>query len=154
MHRTPWSSRVSTVRSRSSPMAWGQMYLDCWNRGSPLALFTVFAPDCRYEDVGTGSILYGHPGIRRRLELIKTSWPDAHFSYVSSFTNFDRYTVEWVMTGTSGRDPFVTSGVSVGLLDGYGRIAHNRDYHDGPYTLPDLEALGNPLKPPVDTAPA
>lgn len=57
--------------------------------------------------------------------------------------------LEWVITGTAGAHPFVVNGVSIGCIDGCGRIAHNRDYRVAVASI-----VADPARTPaVTTAP-
>lgn len=86
--------------------------------------------------------------MRQRLIWIASELPDAHFGYVSGFTNFDRYSIEWVVTGTIGGYPYVRHAASIGVFDGWGRIVHNRDYGA------DLRALAGGERPSRTEVPA
>jgi ketosteroid isomerase-like protein len=110
-------------------MEWGEEYMAAWNAHDEDALVAQFAPDCRYLDLALGLAFEGHDGIRAMFRATQESSPDFRWESRGGFRDGDRYVIEFTYTASpGGRGTHSTKAVSVGRLDGEGRIVENHDY--------------------------
>ena len=116
---------------------WMQDYLDAWNSHDGPKVVAFMADDATYEDVALGQLHEGHAAIEAFVNEAEQFSNDYRFTSVSEHASGDRYVFEWEMIGTNTGEagglpatnkPYRIRGVSVGWLDGSGKIKTNRDY--------------------------
>ena len=95
------------------------------------------AEDVIYEDLAQGAVFQGQEGVERYVEQTHQFSSDYRFVTLSFQASGDRYAIEWEMLGTNTGDaggfpatnkPYRFRGVSVGQLDGDGKVLANHDY--------------------------
>ena len=119
---------------------WMTRYIDACNRPDGDAASAFHSEDAICEDVGTGNIYKGRGEIAGWVQWAHQSSPDIRFHTVSEQQCGDWFAIEWEALGTNtgevdGRSPtgkpFRVRGISVGQLDGSGKIKVNREYSQG-----------------------
>ncbi len=129
--------------------SWLDRYIDAWllhpvagtveGESELKSLLRFFSPKVIYEDVPSSSVFEGHKGIKQMCELANQWSSDLEFNVLTRQTNGPLFSFEAETVGTNtstlgdlpatGRR-FVLRGVSVGQVDGEGRVREHRDYWD------------------------
>jgi steroid delta-isomerase-like uncharacterized protein len=116
---------------------WIQAYLDAWNSHDPAKVGAYMTTDATYEDLAIGVVHEGRAAIEAFVTAMHESSKDYRFTVVSQQQSGSQYAAEWEMTGTNTGEnagvpatnkPYRIRGVSVGRLDGDGKVVQNRDY--------------------------
>ena len=116
---------------------WMTSYVDSWNRPDGEAASAFHSEDAVCEDIGTGNIYKDRGELAAWVQWAHQGSPDVRFHTVSEQQCGDWYAIECEGVGTNtgevdGRPPtnkpFRARGVSVGQLDGDGKIKVNREY--------------------------
>jgi steroid delta-isomerase-like uncharacterized protein len=117
---------------------WMTRYIDAWNRPDGEAASAFHSEDAVCEDVGTGSIRKGRGELAAWCQWAHQGSPDVRFHTVSEQQCGDWYAIEYEAVGTNTGEvdgqpptnkPFRVRGISVGQLDGDGKIKVNREYN-------------------------
>jgi steroid delta-isomerase-like uncharacterized protein len=118
---------------------WIQQYLDAWNSHDGASVSEFMAEDVTYEDLPLGITCEGRDAIKAFVEQTEQLSKDYKWTSVSEQASADRYAFEWEIAGThtgevaglpATNKPYRIRGVSIGRLDGEGKIKANRDYWD------------------------
>ncbi len=118
---------------------WIRRYLAAWDSHDPAQVGAYMADDAVYEDVPLGQTHEGRAAIEAFVGTADQLSKDYRFTLISEQASADRYACEWEMAGTNTGElpglpatnkPFRIRGVSIGRLDGNGKIKHNVDYWD------------------------
>jgi steroid delta-isomerase-like uncharacterized protein len=118
---------------------WVRRYLDAWDSHDPSQVGAFMANDATYEDLPLGVLHEGREAIEAFVGTAHQLSNDYRFTFVSEQQTGNHYAVEWEMAGTNTGElpglpatnkPFRIRGISVGRLDGDGKIQQNRDYWD------------------------
>jgi steroid delta-isomerase-like uncharacterized protein len=148
-----WGSRDGADAASAQGAGWLERYLDAWNSHDPARVVEFMAEDAAYEDLALGVAHEGREAIAAFVAEAAAFSSDHRFVSVSVQTSGDAYAAEWEMVGTNDgaaaglpptNKPYRIRGVSVGVLDGNGRIRRNRDYWD----MADYLAQVGLLPPP------
>ena len=116
---------------------WIQQYLDAWNSHDCGKVAAFMAEDATYEDLALGQIHKGRDDIKAFVEEAEQFSRDYRFVSVTEQQSGDSYAFEWEMAGTNTGEagglpatnkPYRIRGVSIGRLNGDGKIQENRDY--------------------------
>ncbi len=116
---------------------WVRRYLDAWNSHDPGKVGAFMATDATYEDFALGVLNGGREEIEAFVGTVHQLSDDYRFTFVSEQQSGSQYALEWEWAGTNTGElpglpatnkPFRIRGVSVGRLDGDGKIVENRDY--------------------------
>ena len=116
---------------------WMQDYLAAWNSHDGSKVAAYMAADATYEDLALGQMHEGKAAIEAFVNEAEQFSKDYSFISVSEQSSGDSYAFEWEMVGTNTGEagglpatnkPYRIRGVSVGVLDGNGKIKANRDY--------------------------
>lgn len=114
-------------------------YMDAWSSHDGPSVADFMADDVTYETLATHRVYEGRKAIIEYVEDTDAGSDDYQFTLVGSFQSGDSFCIEWEMDGThtgeAGGVPATNRrihlrGVSVGRLDGQGKIKVNRDYHN------------------------
>ena len=132
---------------------WAQDYFDAWNTHQGAAVAEFMAEDVIYEDLASGQVHEGRAGVEAFVRRTEDVSQDFRFTLVTDQRSGDQYAFEWEMAGThtgpgagvpaTGRS-YRIRGVSIGQLDGKGKIRANHDY----WNLADLLVQLGVLPPP------
>ena len=114
-----------------------QRFVDAWNSLDPERVADLYGDEGIHEDVARGGVYRGHEAIKA---FVTEAVPRVQRQFVatSEQSSGDFYAVEWESTGTriiesagvQATNEYHLRGVSVGHLDGTGKIAENRDYYN------------------------
>jgi steroid delta-isomerase-like uncharacterized protein len=79
-------------------------FADAWNRHDVDAILSMMSHDCVFEasrgpDV-KGTVYVGQEAVRRGIEEVFATFPDAQWRQPSHFMAGDRGVSEWIFTGT------------------------------------------------------
>ena len=116
---------------------WMDAYLDAWNSRDGSQVTAYMTQDATYEDLALGVLHEGVDAIKVFVEEAGAFSSDYRFTPVSQQQSGSSYCLEWEMAGThtgeggglpATNKPYLIRGVSVGQLDGNGKIRQNRDY--------------------------
>src|ERR1700728_1074249 len=128
--------------------SFGQKFIDTWNSQDPKAISDLFAEDGTQEDLGVGDFYKGHESISA---YVVEMGSDYHLTLLSEQVSAHAYAIEWEVEGrhTSSiggtlpptNKPFRFRAVSVGRLDGDGKIVENRDYYNMAAVMAQLGLL-------------
>jgi steroid delta-isomerase-like uncharacterized protein len=97
----------------------------------------LMADDITFEDVAAGQTHHGHAAVKAFVAEMHQWSSDVVIEAVSALQSGNRYAFERELTGTNTGAAaglpttdkwFRIRGVSIGELDGEGRIVRNRDY--------------------------
>jgi steroid delta-isomerase-like uncharacterized protein len=134
--------------------AWWEPYIDAWNAHDGATVAGYMAEDGVYTDVALGESHTGRADIREWINGMTAQFSsDYRFTTTSFQQSGSSYAAEWTMTGThdgnSGPFPptgkaFTLRGVSVGTLDGSGKIKQNTDYWDMASFLGQIGMMPSP----------
>ena len=116
---------------------WMHDYLDAWNSHDPEKVVAFIAEGATYEDLALSQLHKGLDDIKAFVAEATAFSSDYRFDVVSTQQSGDQYATEWEMSGTNDGEaggmpatnkPYRIRGISVGRVDGSGKIAENRDY--------------------------
>jgi hypothetical protein len=122
-------------------MGWTEDYMDAWNATDEDTFVAKFAPDGCYADEGVRVAYEGESELRRMFAGTVAVYKNWHWEHLNGWADDQRYFVEWIFSADVHGQRYTTPGVSVGELDGQGRILENRDYWNLP-NFPSFEAEG------------
>jgi steroid delta-isomerase-like uncharacterized protein len=117
--------------------SWMQEYLAAWNSHDASKVADFMADDATYEDLSIMELHEGRDAVRAFVDGAELFSKDYAFTSISEQQSGDRYALEWEMFGTNTGEagglpatnkPYRIRGVSIGQLDGAGKIKWNRDY--------------------------
>ena len=120
---------------------WIESYQKAWNSHDGGQVAAFMAEHVVYEDLLGGATFEGREAVRRYVKGVHEWSSDYRFVVVTAQSSGDRYAFEWEMVGTDTGgfggapptgQPYRIRGLSVGQLDGEGKIAANRDYATAP----------------------
>jgi steroid delta-isomerase-like uncharacterized protein len=114
-----------------------QRFVDAWNSLDPERVAEIYGEGGTHEDVARGGVYRGREAIKAFVAEAAQR-VDRRFVATSEQASGDFYAVEWESSGTRISESAGTQttndhqlrGVSVGRLDGTGKIAENRDYYN------------------------
>lgn len=136
---------------------WIQQYLEAWNSHDGAEVAAFMADDVTYEDLPLGVISEGRDAIKAFVHETEQLSKDYKWTSVSEQASGDRYAFEWEIAGThtgevaglpATNKPYRIRGVSIGRLDGDGKIKANRDY----WNMADFMMQVGILPPPPAAA--
>ena len=116
---------------------WIRRYLDAWDSHDPEQVGAFMAEDAVYEDLALGQTHEGRAAIVGFVGTADQLSKDYRFTLISEQASGDHYAIEWEMAGTNTGEAaglpatnkqYRIRGVSIGRLDGNGKIRQNRDY--------------------------
>ena len=116
---------------------WMDRYLAAWNSHDGGQVIDFMADDVRYEDLALGVVHEGRDAVKAFVGEAHEFSSDYNFVPVSKQQTNNQYAMEWEMVGTNTGaaaglpatdKPYRIRGVSIGEIDGQGRITQNRDY--------------------------
>ena len=135
---------------------WMQDYFTAWDTHDADGVVSFMAEDATYEDLALGATHTGHAAIRAFVVEAEEFSKDFRMKQVSEQASGESYAFEWEMYGThtgeggglpATNKPYRIRGVSVGRLDGAGKIKQNRDY----WNMADFLVQVGILPPPPGT---
>lgn len=119
--------------------AWGHG----WSCGDPEALIPLYAPDCRYLDVGSAIECVGHDQLRRFYRAMLAFAPDSDVKFLDAYGDRRGFAAEWIWSGTASGSlrldgeihacpgaSFSVPGVAYCALAADGTIVSHKDYYD------------------------
>jgi steroid delta-isomerase-like uncharacterized protein len=148
-----WGTRGDAAAGPALGAEWFDRYLEAWNSHDPARVVEFMAEDAAYEDLALGVAHEGREAIAAFVAQASAFSSDHRFVAVSVQTDCEAYAAEWEMVGTNDgaaaglpptNKPYRIRGVSIGVLDGNGRIRRNRDY----WNMADYLAQVGLLPPP------
>ena len=106
-------------------------FADAWNRHDTDAILSMMTSECVFEasrgpDV-KGTVYTGQEEVRRGVEEVFSSFPDAQWNEPTHFIAGDRGISEWVFTGTGPSGRVEVQGCDVFTFRG-GKIAVKNSY--------------------------
>ena len=106
-------------------------FADAWNRHDTDAILSMMTPDCVFEtsrgpDV-KGTVYSGQEAVRRGVDEVFATFPDAKWSGANHFIAGDRGVSEWVFTGTGPTGRVEVQGCDVFTFRD-GKIAVKNSY--------------------------
>ena len=116
---------------------WMERYLDAWNSHDGGQVAEFMAEGIVYEDLALGVVHEGRDAIKGFVAEAGDFSSDYRFEPVSKQQTGNQYAMEWIMAGTNTGEagglpatgkPYRIRGVSIGEVDGQGRIVRNTDY--------------------------
>jgi steroid delta-isomerase-like uncharacterized protein len=132
---------------------WLRAYFEAASARDTRRVTAFFAEDATYEDVAIGAINRGREAIGAFIRQSVDIAADLELQYVDGYESGDRYTFEWVMTGThtggvsvpgATNRPFRVRGISTGRRSPEGFIVQHRDYWNTADYLKQLGLLPSP----------
>jgi steroid delta-isomerase-like uncharacterized protein len=76
-------------------------FIEAWSTHNVEKLLTLFAEDCLYEEVATGTKYYGKKEIAGYAKSTLSGVPDSEFEIVTVIASDNMSTVEWIWRGTN-----------------------------------------------------
>jgi steroid delta-isomerase-like uncharacterized protein len=74
-----------------------------WNNKDIASLLSLYAPDCKVEDIGLAKPLYGHEGVRRVYLYTVAGFSDLSFTLTRSVETESQTIFEWECCGKQVR---------------------------------------------------
>ena len=113
------------------PLSFLDDFADAWNRHDVDAILSMMTPDCVFEasrgpDV-KGTVYVGREAVRRGIEEVFATFPDARWNGPTHFIAGNRGVTEWVFTGTGPNGRVEVQGCDVFTFRD-GRIAVKNSY--------------------------
>jgi steroid delta-isomerase-like uncharacterized protein len=123
---------MAEVSSSTVSVSFLDAFADAWNRHDTDAILAMMTPDCVFEssrgpDV-KGTVYTGQQQVRRAVDEVFATFPDAQWSHPTHFIAADRGVSEWVFTATGpdgtrvevqGCDVFTFRGGKIAVKNSY-----------------------------------
>ena len=119
------------MRQETVSIAFLDAFADAWNRHDVDAILSMMTPDCAFETSRgpevKGTVYAGQDEVRRGVEEVFATFPDARWNGPIHFLAGDRGVTEWVFTGTGPNGPVEVQGCDVFTFRD-GKIAVKNSY--------------------------
>jgi ketosteroid isomerase-like protein len=119
------------MRQETVSTAFLDAFAEAWNRHDVDAILSMMTPDCIFETsrgpAAKGTVYAGQAEVRRGIEEVFATFPDARWSGPRHFLAGERGVTEWVFTGTGPNGPVEVQGCDVFTFRD-GKIAVKNSY--------------------------